>query len=288
MIKSMTGFARKDSQAPWGSLVWEIRSLNHRYLEQSLRLPEELRLLEGQVREKISQCLSRGKVECSLRFARHPGALCDTRLNQDQAQRFIDLHRQAKDLTNDSNSLKAMDLLRWPGVVEEGETDTAPIQALALQLLDQALAELVTNREREGASLKQVVHSRCEMIEEIIENMRQRLPDIQESLRQRLLTRLQDIDIDQDPGRLEQELILQLQKMDVDEELDRLQTHVKEVKNVIKRNEPVGRRLDFLMQELNREANTLGSKSVSVESTGASVDLKVLIEQMREQIQNIE
>jgi len=288
MIKSMTGFARKDSQAPWGSLVWEIRSLNHRYLEQSLRLPEELRLLEGQVREKISQHLSRGKVECSLRFVRHPGALCDTRLNQEQAQRLIDLHRQAKELTNDSNSLKVMDLLRWPGVVEEGEADLAPIQDLALQLLDQTLQELVANREREGASLKQVVQSRCEMIEEIIKHMRQRLPDIRAGLHQRLLKRMQDIDIELDPGRLEQELILQLQKMDVDEELDRLQTHVKEVKNVIKRDEPVGRRLDFLMQELNREANTLGSKSVSVESTGASVDLKVLIEQMREQIQNIE
>ena len=287
MIKSMTGFARKDSQQPWGSLVWELRSLNHRYLELSLRLPEELRVLETTVREKIGQSLSRGKVECSLRFSRHPGALCETQLNPKQAERFMQLHRQARELTNDSSSLRAMDLLRWPGVVEEGEADLEPIKILAVQLLEQSLAQLVGNREREGSSLKGIVQTRCHAISAIVDNMRERLPAIRNRLRERLTSRLQDIDIEVDAARLEQELVLQLQKIDVDEELDRLQTHV-EVLDVLDRDEPVGRRLDFLMQELNREANTLGSKSVAVESTGASVDLKVLIEQMREQIQNIE
>jgi uncharacterized protein (TIGR00255 family) len=284
----MTGFARKDSQQPWGSLVWELRSLNHRYLELSLRLPEELRMLETTVREKIGQSLNRGKVECSLRFSRHPGALCETQLNAEQAERVIQLHRQVKELTNDSSSLRAMDLLRWPGVVEEGEADLEPIKQLAVQLLEQSLAQLVANREREGSSLKAVVQTRCHAITAIVDNMRERLPAIRDRLRERLTSRLRDIDIEVDPARLEQELVLQLQKIDVDEELDRLQTHVGEVLDVLNRNEPVGRRLDFLMQELNREANTLGSKSVAVESTGASVDLKVLIEQMREQIQNIE
>jgi uncharacterized protein (TIGR00255 family) len=284
----MTGFARMDSQQRWGSLVWEVRSLNHRYLELSLRLPEELRMLETAVREKISQYLNRGKVECSLRFSRHPGALCDTQLNTEQAERFIQLHRQAKEMTNDSSGLRTMDLLRWPGVVEESEADLEPIKVLAVQLLEQSLAQLVDNRAREGGSLKAVVQARCHAITAIVDNMRERLPAIRDRLRERLTSRLQDIDIEVDPARLEQELVLQLQKMDVDEELDRLQTHVNEVLGVLDRDEPIGRRLDFLMQELNREANTLGSKSVAVESSGAAVDLKVLIEQMREQIQNIE
>ncbi len=288
MIKSMTGFARTDCQQPWGSLVWELRSLNHRYLELSLRLPEELRMLEAPIREKIAQHLKRGKVECSLRFNRHVGALCETQLNEEQAERFIQLHHQARELTNDPSVARAMDLLRWPGVVEEGEADLEPIKALALELLEQSLRQLVENREREGSSMKAIVKTRCQSIQGIVERLRESLPAIRQRLRERLTTRLQEIDIEVDAARLEQELVLQLQKMDVDEELDRLHTHVGEVLAVLERDEPVGRRLDFLMQELNREANTLGSKSVALESTGASVDLKVLIEQMREQIQNIE
>jgi uncharacterized protein (TIGR00255 family) len=288
MIKSMTGFARKDTQQSWGSLVWELRSVNHRYLELSLRLPEEMRLLEAAVREKAAQYLSRGKVECHLRFVRHPGALSETQLNNRQAEMFIQLHHQAKELTNDAGQLRAIELLRWPGVVEENEADLTPVRQQALALLDDALQELLAHRQREGESMKAVVLARCTAITGIVAGLRERLPDIRDNLHQRLLDRLQDIDIEVDPARLEQELILQLQKMDVDEELDRLQTHVKEVMDVFTRDEPVGRRLDFLMQELNREANTLGSKSVSIDSTGVSVELKVLIEQMREQIQNIE
>jgi len=288
MIKSMTGFARKDSQQEWGSLVWEIRSLNHRYLELSLRLPEELRSLEAIVREKLTTRLSRGKVECNLRFCRQPGALSETRLNQHQAAQLLKLHREASQMSDGNSSLRSMDILRWPGVVEETEANMQPVQELATQLLDDTLQELIENREREGHSLKAVVQARCHSAGELVEKLRQQLPAIRENLRQRLRDRLEAIDIEVDPPRFEQELVMQLQKMDVDEELDRLQTHVGEVLSVLERDEPTGRRLDFLMQELNREANTLGSKSVSIDSTGISVDLKVLIEQMREQIQNIE
>ncbi|HEC28000.1 MAG TPA: YicC family protein [Gammaproteobacteria bacterium] len=288
MIRSMTGFARKDSRQEWGSLVWEIRSLNHRYLELSTRLPEEMRALEGRVREAVGQCLSRGKVECNLRFVRHPGALCEMQLNRDQADRFTQLYSETRELLNDSNDLQPMDLLRWPGVVEESEADLTPIRELALDLLDQALQELVDNRTREGISLKEIIISRCDSIAGIVATLRDQLPGIREGLRQRLEDRIAGMDFEIDPARLEQELVIQLQKMDVDEEMDRLQTHIGEVRDVLEREEPVGRRLDFLMQELNREANTLGSKSISIDSTGASVELKVLIEQMREQIQNIE
>lgn len=288
MIKSMTGFARKDTQQEWGSLVWELRSVNHRYLELSLRLPEDMRVLEAAVRETLTQHLSRGKIECHLRFVRHPGALCDTRLNTVQAEKFIRLHQEAKNLTSDTAQLKAIELLRWPGVVEENETGLDPVRQQALALFEEVLQDLVKHRQREGDSLKQVIEARCEAVMAIVASLRERLPAIRENLRQRLLDRLREIDVEVDQVRLEQELILQLQKMDVDEELDRLEAHVKEVMAVLQRDEPVGRRLDFLMQELNREANTLGSKSVSIDSSGVAVELKVLIEQMREQVQNIE
>jgi len=288
MIKSMTGFARTDSQQDWGSLVWEIRSLNHRYLEVSVRLPEEMRQLEAAVREQVAKLLNRGKVECNLRFVRLPGALCGMQLNREHADRFVHLHAEAAELLHDSSSLQPMQLLKWPGVVEEVEEDLGSVRELALSLFVQAISDLVENRQREGESLKEIVQSRCQNIEAIVSKMAQRLPDIREHAKQRLQDRLSELDVDVDQARFEQEVVIQLHKMDVDEELDRLQTHVKEVLDVLGRDEPIGRRLDFLMQELNREANTLGSKSISVESTAAAVDLKVLIEQMREQIQNIE
>jgi len=288
MIKSMTGFARRDSQQEWGSLVWEIRSLNHRYLELSLRIPDEMRVIEAAVREKLTTELGRGKIECNLRFSRHPGALSETQLNHTRAEQLLTLHSEASKLSNDNSPLRAMDVLRWPGVVEEIEANLQSVHELSLSLLDETLQELIANRQREGESLKAIVQARCHGISDIVEKLRQQLPAIRDNLSQRLHDRLAGIDIEIDPARFEQELVMQLQKMDVDEELDRLHTHVGEVLTVLERDEPIGRRLDFLMQELNREANTLGSKSVSIDSTGASVDLKVLIEQMREQIQNIE
>ena len=288
MIRSMTGFARCELQQEWGSLVWEVRALNHRYLEVNVRLPEELRGLEVAVREKVGKKLSRGKVECNLRYQRHPGALCEMRLNREQAGRVMQMYSEINQMLGDNSSMRTMDLLRWPGVVEESDTDLEPIKAQTLGLLDQALDELLQHREREGASLRDIVLSRCNTIRQIVTDIRGRLPDIRDQLNQRLRARISELDLQVDPARLEQELVIQLQKMDVDEELVRLDTHVREVTEVLSRGEPVGRRLDFLMQELNREANTLGSKSVALETTGAAVELKVLIEQMREQIQNIE
>jgi uncharacterized protein (TIGR00255 family) len=288
MIKSMTAFARSEGQYEWGSLVWEIRSLNHRYLEVNVRLPEELRALESAIREHVGKKLNRGKVECGLRFKRNPGTLSEMILNREQAQRLIQMHNETNGLLGDSTPLRALDLMRWPGVVEEGEADMAPVKEAAVELLDTALEQLVETRLREGSSLKEIIISRCDSMADIVQLVVGKLPEIRENLKNRLKNRLQEIDVEVDESRLEQEMVIQLQKMDVDEEIERLRTHIQEVRDVLERNEPVGRRLDFLMQELNREANTLGSKSVAMDTTGASVDLKVLIEQMREQIQNIE
>ena len=288
MIRSMTAFARRERRGEWGTLTWELRSLNHRYLEVMVRLPEDLRGLEGQVRERLAARLQRGKVECSLRFRRDPGAAGGLSLNQDLARQVLDLSAQVLALAPELRPIGAMQVLGWPGVVEQAELDLAPVNSAALALLDEAVDELVTTREREGDGLRTVIEQRLTAMSALVAQVREQLPQIRDALRQRLEARLAELDISADPGRLEQELVLQLQKIDVDEELDRLQTHVAEIGAVLDRDEAVGRRLDFLMQELNRESNTLGSKSAAVETTSAAVELKVLIEQMREQVQNIE
>jgi uncharacterized protein (TIGR00255 family) len=288
MIRSMTAFARRDLRNEWGELTWEIRSLNHRYLEVNTRMPEELRSLEGAVRERVGKVLGRGKVDCNLRFQRAAADAAAIRMNSGYAQRVIELYNEANALLEEPSILRPMDLLRWPGVVEEIEADLESVGGAALTLLDEALKELVVTREREGGQLKTIVEQRCNGIAEIVGQVRAHLPAIKLQLRERLQGRLADLNVESDSGRLEQEMVIQLQKMDVDEELDRLDTHIQEISKVLTRTEPVGRRLDFLMQELNREANTLGSKSIALETGNASVDLKVLIEQMREQIQNIE
>lgn len=288
MIRSMTAFARREHRGDWGTLTWELRSLNHRYLEVMVRLPEDLRGLEAQVRERLAARLQRGKVECSLRFRRDPGAAGGLSLNQDLARQVLDLSAQVLALAPELRPIGAMQVLGWPGVVEQAELDLAPVNGAALALLDEAVDELVTTREREGDGLRAIIEQRLSAMSSLVAQVREHLPQIRDALRQRLETRLAELEISADPGRLEQELVLQLQKIDVDEELDRLQTHVAEISAVLDRDEPVGRRLDFLMQELNRETNTLGSKSAATETTAAAVELKVLIEQMREQVQNIE
>jgi uncharacterized protein (TIGR00255 family) len=288
MLKSMTGFARQASQHDWGSLVWEIKTLNHRYLEQSIKLPEEMRGLEATVRERIAAFVKRGKVECQCRYLPRPGSGQHYEIDHLVAEQVMELHKQAVDMTQNTNPMPASELLAWPGVVKQAETDTDELHEQAMASLEQALQELHANREREGESLEKAIRERCSLLDDIIARLREQLPEIRAGLQERLRERLQSIDIEVDPGRLEQELVIQLQKMDVDEEMDRLQTHVNEVNKVLGRNEAIGRRLDFLMQELNREANTLGAKSVAVDTTNAAIDLKVLIEQMREQIQNIE
>lgn len=288
MIRSMTAFARKETRQEWGELIWEIRSLNSRYLEVNTRLPEDLRVLESPVREQVQQALNRGKLECNLRFQRHGATSAEIELNSELAQRLVKLSKEASEVLDENYPMRPMELLRWPGVVQEKEPDLAPINEIARKLLDDALEDLIQNREREGARLKEMIVQRCDSMEKIAIQTREYLPKLRQHQRERLQKRLDGLDVEVDHIRLEQELVIQAQKLDIDEELDRLDTHIQEVRDVLERSEPVGRRLDFLMQELNREANTLGSKSAAMETTQASVELKVLIEQMREQIQNIE
>ncbi len=288
MILSMTSYARREARREWGTLAWEIRSLNHRYLDLSLRLPEEFRPLEGTVRERIASRVHRGKVECSLRFQPSGAVTTDLTLNRPLVERLIGLCVTVNGLHDTPGTVDPLRLLAWPGVVESGEPDLDPVLAEAVDLLDATVDELVATRAREGERIRDMLLERLDAIDRLVSELRSQLPALRETQRTRIERRLAELDIDAEPGRLEQELVLVLARMDVDEELDRLQAHVQEVRQVLDRDEPVGRRLDFLMQELNREANTLGSKSNASETTRTSVELKVLIEQMREQIQNVE
>ncbi|MEN8204657.1 MAG: YicC/YloC family endoribonuclease [Pseudomonadota bacterium] len=288
MIRSMTAFAHQELDTETGALAWEIRSLNHRYLELGVRLPEELRAMESAVRERVGARLGRGKVECSCRYRPTASGAAPVDIDSDNLTRLLDACKDVTDRLPESDLLNPIEVLRWPGVVREAAVDTAPLMKKALALLDQTLDELLQFREREGEQINQLLLQRCDAMSELVQQARNCLPEIQAGLREKLQARLADLETTADPGRLEQELVIQIQKCDVDEEMDRLQGHIDEVRRVLTRDEPVGRRLDFLMQELNREANTLGSKSVAAVTTTISVELKVLIEQMREQVQNTE
>ena len=285
-LRSMTAFASGESSTPWGTLACELRSVNHRFLEIATRLPDELRALEPALRERIGARISRGKVDVSLRFraAEGGGAL------QVDRERLAELSRLSRELEADFPGLRTdfSQLLQIPGVVKSEGTDTAALQAEALALLDRVLDDFVAAREREGAKLAQAIVERLDAIAAIRETVRDCIPAIREGQRTRLEARLADLPVPVDPGRIEQELVLALQKLDVDEELDRLDAHLSEARRVLKLREAVGRRLDFLLQEFNREANTLGSKSVDSRTSSAAIDLKVLIDQIREQVQNIE
>jgi uncharacterized protein (TIGR00255 family) len=288
MARSMTAFARKETELESGSLAWELRSLNHRYLEVSLRLPEELRALESAVRERVSARLGRGKVDCSCRYRPAAAGSTPVEIDNNNLERLLAACQAVDERLPAAAPLNAIELLRWPGVVREAETDTAPLQNTALELLDSTLDELLACREREGENITGLLQQRCKSMAEQVVHVRSLMPEIRTGLRKKMEARLAELDVVADPGRLEQELVLQLQKIDVEEELDRLDSHIAEVLRVLNGKGPIGRRLDFLMQELNREANTLGSKSVVVDTTNVSVELKVLIEQMREQVQNVE
>jgi len=288
MIRSMTAFARQELDTGAGALTWEVRSLNHRYLELGVRLPEELRAMEPAVRERVGARLGRGKVECSCRYRPAASAAAPVDIDADNLQRLLTACEDVAARMPQSDPLNPIEILRWPGVVREQAVDTAPLVKQALALLEQTLDELLQSREREGEQIRQLLLQRCDAMSELVQQARGCLPEIQAGLREKLQARLADLETTADPGRLEQELVIQIQKCDIDEEMDRLQGHIDEVRRVLGRDEPVGRRLDFLMQELNREANTLGSKSVAAVTTTISVELKVLIEQMREQVQNTE
>ena len=288
MLRSMTAFARQERSSAWGTMIWELRSVNHRYLETAVRLPEALRGLESLVRERIAAALSRGKVECALKLQTAGAALTAITLNQPLVERLLEIAGEVEHMIGPGTGLRLGDVLRWPGVINEAEPDLDEIKLALLGSLDAALAELIATREREGQRTAELLQQRCEAIRLQVRRVRARRPEVQARWRDKLLSRLADISTDADPGRLEQELALIAQRLDVEEELDRLDAHLDEIQAVFDRAEPVGRRLDFLMQELNREANTLSSKSADTDTTRAAVELKVLIEQMREQSQNIE
>ena len=288
MLRSMTAFARQERSSAWGTMIWELRSVNHRYLETAVRLPEALRGLESLVRERMAAALSRGKVESALKLQTAGAALTAITLNQPLVERLLEIAGEVEHMIGPGTGLRLGDVLRWPGVINEAEPDLDEIKLALLGSLDAALAELIATREREGQRTAELLQQRCEAIRLQVRRVRARRPEVQARWRDKLLSRLADISTDADPGRLEQELALIAQRLDVEEELDRLDAHLDEIQAVFDRAEPVGRRLDFLMQELNREANTLSSKSADTDTTRAAVELKVLIEQMREQIQNIE
>ena len=288
MTCSMTSFSRVQAKDEHGELTWEIRSVNHRYLETLLRLPEELRALDPVVREQITRRLGRGKVDCVLRFTPSASDTAGVRVNERLARHIIKAASEIGVLLHDRTSPRSIDILRWPGVLELEEQDLTPVQRKAGELLDQAINGLIEARQREGERLAELIVQRCAAMREEVLKARDLMPRILQGVRDRLKARLVEVSQELDEGRLEQEMALLAQRLDVDEEMDRLLTHLDEVESVLKRTEPVGRRLDFLMQELNREANTLASKSNDVEVTRVGVELKVLIEQMREQVQNIE
>jgi uncharacterized protein (TIGR00255 family) len=288
MIRSMTAFARQEAVTGQGTLSWELRSVNHRYLEMGIRLPDELRAAEPAVRARINERLGRGKVDAACRFQPAAATAAPVELDADNLARLLAACEQVEVQLPQSAPLNPVELLRWPGVVCAEEIDTRPLVEATLALLDRTLDELIATRETEGGKIHGLLLQRCDAISELVAQARSCLPEIRTALRNKLEARLAELDTPADPGRLEQELVFLVQKVDVDEEMDRLDGHIEEVRDVLQRNEPVGRRLDFLMQELNREANTLGSKSAAAETTNISVELKVLIEQMREQVQNTE
>ena len=289
MIYSMTGFASTETQGDFGRLTWEIRSVNHRYLEIGMRLPEEFRVLEPAIREVIGAHLSRGKVDLSLRYTRsQETGENDLLLNTHLARRLIAIQQELQQLADTQKECNPNDLLRWPNMVTESPPDFEPLHQAALALLSEGVQELRASRSREGEKMASLIQERLDGVVGIVQDVRGWLPEIRLALKQRLLDRIADLPQPLEPGRIEQEVAVLVQKMDVDEELDRLEAHVSEARRVLELEEPVGRRLDFLMQEFNRESNTLSSKSVDNRSTQAAVELKVLIEQMREQVQNIE
>ena len=288
MTLSMTAFSRQQQEQEWGSLTWEIRSVNHRYLEANVRLPESFRALENAVREAVRKRLTRGKVECQLRFQSEANVSTELHLNRPLIQQLVQANVEIEQITGTSSSLSNMEVLRWPGVIEEQDFDRTSIEEHALTLFTAALDDLVATREREGAELQGFITQRIDSIREIVVSVREKMPEILAKQKKALLGRLHDLQAELEPTRLEQEVSLLAQKADVEEELDRLDSHLNEVARVLNAKGQKGRRLDFLMQELNREANTLSSKSIVVETTLSAVELKVLIEQMREQIQNIE
>ena len=283
----MTGFARREVSGPWGTLVCELRSVNHRFLEAGFRLPDELRQTESELRQRLAKDIKRGKVDCSMSYRRLRGT--DSALEVDAAalERLTMRVREVAKLLPDP-AVNVLDVLRWPGVLRDDSDVGDELLAAVRGLFAATVADLVAARAREGVRLRELLEQRCGSLDAQVAQVRARFPDVQTRVRARLHERLAELQANVDQDRVEQELALMLQRLDVDEELDRLAGHIVEIRRILGGNDPAGRRLDFLMQELNREANTLSSKSQDLEMTRSAVDMKVIIEQMREQVQNIE
>jgi len=283
----MTAFARLEVKKDWGDAVWEIRSVNQRYLENFFRLPEQFRGLENTLREKLRQSLTRGKIECSLRIEIKKQTNAELNLNKELANQVIQSLQWIKTQAGEGE-INLTDVLRYPGVVEAQEQDLDAISQDLLTAFDDLLTDFIAMRGREGEKLNDIIQQRLDAIAVEADKVRSQMPAVLQWQRERLLQRFEDAQVNLDPQRVEQEMILLAQRIDVAEELDRLQMHVKETTNILKKGGAVGRKLDFMMQELNRESNTLASKSINADITASAVELKVFIEQMREQIQNLE
>jgi uncharacterized protein (TIGR00255 family) len=284
----MTGFARESVETALGTLTWEIRAVNHRYLDVQFKLPEDLRPKEQDFRQQASEILNRGKIECGLYFRRAVDQQTEIQLDMGLVEILGQRISELSARLPATAAVNPVEILRWPGVMKSPELQVEPLFDEATALLQVTLGNINTMRLNEGARIEEMLATRCAEIEAICESVRKRMPEVMAATRAKQKERIEKLDIQADPARLEVELALIAQKIDVDEELDRLESHLVEIRDAMADDKPVGRRLDFLMQELNREANTLGSKSADTETTKAAVDLKVLIEQMREQIQNVE
>lgn len=288
MVYSMTAFSRCELSTERGNLAWEIRSVNHRYLEPTLRLPDSFRSLEGPLRERLRKTFARGKLEATLRFNPAASSEASLEVNQPLVDNLVAAARRISRQMDVPFKINPLELLAWPGVLAGTQQDEGELTLQASDLFDQAVAALKAQRAREGSELKQLLEERLSAISQRVASLRVMMPGLLAAHRQKLIDRFNEAGLELDSTRIEQELVLLAQKMDVAEELDRLDTHVAEARHVLEGDQAMGRRLDFLMQEFNREANTLGSKAIDSRSTQAAVDLKVYIEQMREQVQNIE
>jgi len=288
MIHSMTGFARAQSAGDWGSATFEMRTTNHRYVEMSIHLPDMLHGLEMPIRDRIKHDVKRGKVECHIRYQASESAGSLMEINTSLTKQLVKASETVAAILRNPAPMQAMEILRWPGVLQITEIDFEKLETEILNLLEKVLSDLVAARAREGNDLKELFLQRLDAMKLELAKVRKHIPEILADQRQRLIKRFTDAQIELNPDRLEQEIVMYAQKIDVMEEIERTETHINEIRRVLKQGGLMGRRLDFLMQELNREANTLGSKSVDPATTHAAVELKVLIEQMREQVQNIE
>ncbi|MGE0580877.1 MAG: YicC/YloC family endoribonuclease [Steroidobacteraceae bacterium] len=283
----MTGFARGEVSGPWGTLTCELRSVNHRFLESQFRLPEELRGGESELRQALARELKRGKVDCTVHLRAAAGAARALDVDEDALARLV---ARVRDIAAalPQPTVDALDVLRWPGVIREAEVDAESLKGALAALVAATVRDLAAARAREGARLRDLIEERCGALEGLVAQVRARLPEVHARVRNRLAERIAELQGQVDKDRVEQEIVMLLQRLDVAEELDRLTGHIEETRRIVASGEPAGRRLDFLMQEFNREANTLSSKSQDLDTTRIAVDMKVLIEQMREQVQNIE